>query len=115
MTTYERPIKATLYVHLDNGDQFEAGPDDLAKFGYVDRLDAYMRIDDRLADTLIAAGLIERRKDIVRAKLNPLRYLAETAVCHPALLDHPEMAGTYAEIVAIEQALRAANVPAEEA
>lgn len=114
MTSYERPIKAALYVHLDNGDQFEAGPDDLAKFGYVDRLDAYMRFNERLADTLMSAGLIERHKDLVRAKLNPLRYLAETAICHPSLLDHPEMAATYAEIVTIEQALRVANVPAEE-
>ncbi len=114
MTFYARPVKAALYVHLDNGETFEAGPEDLAKFGYVDRLDAYMRFHDRLADALIAAGLVERHKDLTRAKLNALRYLAEVAICHPALLDHQDMQTTHAEIVAIEQALRAADVPAED-
>lgn len=113
MPAYSRPVEAKLYVHLANGEKFEATKDDLANFGYVDRLDTYIRFSDHLAQALVAAGLIERHKHLTRAKLNPLRYLAETAICHPELLTHPEFAETDADIVAIEQALRAANVPAE--
>lgn len=33
--TYERPVTATLFVRLANGEEFEATPDDAAKFGYI--------------------------------------------------------------------------------
>lgn len=114
MTTYERPVKAALFVRLANGEEFEATAADLARFGYVDRLDAYIRFQDRLARTLIDAGLIERDKHLTNCAINPLRYLAETAIGHPELLDHPDMRDTYDEIVAIELALRAAGMPREE-
>jgi hypothetical protein len=113
MTSYSRPVGAKLYVHLDNGEKFEAKPEDLANFGYVDKLDVYMRFDARLAKVLMDAGLIEREKHITDTKLNVVRHLVEVAINYPDLLDHPEMADEYAQIVEIERALRAANVPAE--
>jgi len=33
--SYDRPVAAKLYVHLDNGETFEAKPEDLARFGVV--------------------------------------------------------------------------------
>lgn len=107
MTTYDRPTEATLHVHLANGETWEANPDDLAKFGYVNRLDAYMAFDDHLRDVLHAAGLIER--EATEARLNPLRYLVELAINLPQLLTHPDMRETDAQVVAIEQALRDAE------
>lgn len=91
MTTYDRPMKATLYVHLENGDQWEVGVADLEKFNLVDRHDAYMAFDDALTRILSTAGLINR--DVTDAHLNPVRYLVETAVAHPDLLDHPDHHG----------------------
>ena len=105
-TTYDRPVKATLIVRLDNGDEFEAGPDDLAKFGYVSRSGAYAAFNDYLAGILVDAGLIERHKDITSARINDLRYIAELAICHPALLSHPDLASVNARIVEIEKTLR---------
>ncbi len=113
MTAYSRPVEAKLYVHLENGEKFEAKPEDLANFGYVQRLDAYMAFQRRLADVMVDAGLIERHKDLTRTKLSVLRHLVEVAINYPDLLDHPEMADEYAQIAEIERALRAANVPAE--
>lgn len=112
-TTYDRPTPATLHVKLKNGETWEATADDLEKFGYVKRLDAYITFSRHLAKVLFDAGLIEREKDLTRTQLNPLRYIAELAICHPALLDHPENAETDAQIVAIERALRTAGVPAD--
>ncbi len=103
-TTYQRPVKATLYVHLDNGEQFEAATEDLANFGYVKRLDAYTAFDDRLRDILHAAGLI--RRETTESRINVIRHLVEVAINYPNLLDHREMQPEYAEIVRIEQVLR---------
>lgn len=104
VTSYDRPVKATLLVRLDNGEEWEATPEDMAGFGYVDRLNAYGAFDDHLRNLLIREGLIERRT--TEARLNPLRYIAELAICYPDLLAHPDMAENNAEVVAIERALQ---------
>jgi hypothetical protein len=105
MTTYDRPVKATLLVRLDNGEEWEPKPEDLAKFNLVDRHEAYMTFDDHLRRILHDAGLIGR--DITDAQLNPVRYLVELAVVCPDLLNHPDTAETDAEVVALERALEA--------
>lgn len=99
---YDRPVKATLHVHLDNGDTWEATAADLERFNLVDRHAAYMQFDDALRNILRGAGLIER--DITDAALNPLRYLVETAISHPDLLDHPDHDG-WSSVADLERAL----------
>jgi hypothetical protein len=104
MTTYDRPATATLHVKLENGETWEATPEDLDKFGYVKRLDAYMAFNDHLQEALSSAGLIQR--DLTSAWINPVRYIAELAICHPDLLSHSEVAETDARIVEIERHLQ---------
>lgn len=104
MTTYERPVEATLHVHLANGENWPVTDADLAKFGLVRRLDAYVAFDERLRNVLYGAGLLPTG-DVTDSELNPLRYLVETAVAHPDLLDHPEHDG-WAAITTIERVLQ---------
>lgn len=111
-TTYDRPIKAALNVVLANGERWEAKPEDLAKFGYVKRADAYAAFDDHLRKVLTDAGALEG--DLTKSHLNPLRYLVELAINHPHLLAHEEVAEVNAEVVQMERVLRdayLANVP----
>lgn len=91
---YDRPVKATLMVRLANGEEWEATPEDLAKFRLVARNDAYMGFRRALDHILTNHGLLDYDSDDYReltdAELNPLRYFVETAICYPDLLDHPE-------------------------
>jgi hypothetical protein len=107
MPSYQRPVKATLHVRLENGETWEAKPEDLDQFGYVNRLDAYVAFDDHLMKILHAAGVLDENDDLTKSQLNPLRYLVEIAISHPALLTHPEMAENDAAVVDIERALLA--------
>jgi hypothetical protein len=106
--TYDRPVNARLIVRLENGEEWNATPDDLTRFGLVRRLDAYGAFDDRLRTLLDDAGLIDR--EATEAELNPVRYLVETAICYPELLDHPENVETWQQIVVLERALRASRM-----
>mgnify|MGYP001615901251 CR=1 FL=1 len=103
--TYDRPVNAELCVKLSNGETWKATPEDLAKFGYVSRLDAYAAFDDHLRKLLGEAGLIQL--EITEARLNPLRYLVELAINHPHLLGHREVTETNTEVVEIERSLQA--------
>lgn len=110
--TYDRPVKATLVVRLDNadGEEWEATPEDLAKFGYVDRQEAYFLFRKHYAEALCAAGLSgddapDGYRDVAYAETSPLRHLVDTAILMPELLDHPEHEGWKA-IADIEQRLR---------
>jgi hypothetical protein len=92
--SYDRPTKATLIVRLANGEEWEATPEDLAKFRLVTRNDAYMGFRRALENVLTNHGLLDydssEYREITDAELNPLRYFVETAVCYPDLLDHTE-------------------------
>lgn len=90
MTTYDRPVEATLHVHLANGETWEATPEDLMRFGLTSKLDAYARVRDLLATAL------PWRADLTGSPLNAVRHLAETAIVYPDLIDigspqHAEM------------------------
>jgi hypothetical protein len=111
MTTYDQPVEATLQVKLANGKAWEASAEDMERFGYVKRLDAYMSFQRHLTKVLLDAGLI--RRELTEARVNPIRYIAELAINCPDLLDHPETAETDAEIVAIERHLQA-TMPVED-
>lgn len=114
-TSYDRPVKAKLFVHLDNGEMFEAGPDDLAKFRLVDRLDAYMALQRKLSAVLAGAGLLDydnpvdgEYRELVDAELNPLRHLAEVVLVMPDLADNPDYDG-WADVASLERRLRIAK------
>ena len=101
---YDRPITAELHVHLANGETFKATEDDLAKFGLVNKLDAYTAITGRLTEAL--GDKLDGR--LTSSQLNPVRYLIECALMYP---DHftefpQDMADLFAQIADIEQRLR---------
>jgi hypothetical protein len=105
--TYPRPVEATLHVHLANGDTWEATSADLDKFGLVNPHDAYAVFENTLGEILAQAGLI--RADITEARLNAVRYLVETAIVNPGLIDHPEYRG-WPDVVALERAVQSAHL-----
>jgi hypothetical protein len=112
-TSYDRPVKATLHVHLDNGDTFPATADDLTKFGLVNRSDAYAKFDETMTTILTAAGLLEDG-ELVSATLNRVRYLVEMCICNPQLLTHPEMVDTFNHIAKIERVLQDSSYDPDE-
>lgn len=48
MTTYNRPVPATLWVHLENGEQWEATEADLLQFALLRRNDAECGVSDAM-------------------------------------------------------------------
>lgn len=100
---YDRPITAELYVHLANGEKFKATEADLAKFGLVNKLDAYIAITSRLTEAL--GDKLDGR--LTSSQLNPVRYLIECALMYPAhFTEFPDdMAALFAQIADIEQRL----------
>lgn len=110
MVTFDRPVEAKLIVRLENGEEWEAKRDDLAKFGYVERYEAYQHFRNALWQILNDAGLLDDGDALIRAAINPIRYLAEVASGQPEFLDHEDLAETRAQVQAIEQLLRAAGV-----
>lgn len=104
MTTYDRPVEAKLHVHLANGDSWEARGEDLERFGLVKRLEAYSTFARQLGEALECSDLLPDG-DLTSAQLNPVRYLAELAICFPDLLSHPDTAGTVAQIIDLERRL----------
>jgi hypothetical protein len=101
MTTFDRPVEAKLHVQLANGDSWEAREEDLERFGLVKLLDAYSSFAQQLSEALECSALLPTG-DLTSAQLNPVRYLAELAICFPDLLSHSDTAGTMAQIIDIE-------------
>lgn len=84
--TYERPVAAKLYVHLDNGDQFEAGPADIEKFGYTDPSAAYRRLGTWITAALERNG-VDKAHDIRETGLCPIHYAVECALFYDDMPD----------------------------
>lgn len=99
---YQRPVKGTLHVHLDNGESFPATDADLVQFKLVTEREAYMRFSRALRDALRTHGLLDN-DDLTAAALNPIRALAETAIMYPDLLDNDDRR----DVAAIERSIRA--------
>lgn len=75
--TYDRPVRAALIVRLDNGDEWEAGPEDYERFGLGRRLDIYDR-----AEKMLREGLgIEPGSRLPDGPIL-VRYLIECAICY---------------------------------
>lgn len=101
-TTYDRPVTGDLVVRLANGEQWEATPEDLERFGLIRALDAYALVDKKLCQAL--DGLVD---DITDAELNPLRYLVEVCLCYPRHFEEfgAEMERLVAEVRQLEERL----------
>lgn len=96
--TYARPVAATMHVHLENGEQWEATPEDYARFRLVNRGDAY----HAFSSALVRALDLERDKDVTDSCLNPIRYLVEVTVGHGMDPDPDDLM----EVRALEETLR---------
>jgi hypothetical protein len=103
MVAYERPVEATLHVHLANGEAWEATDKDWERFGLVQKHQAYMRFEKAWEKAIRDAGLV--KGDITNAKTNPLRYLVESAIFYPDLMDHSSHEG-WGDVVEIERVLK---------
>lgn len=79
--SFNRPTEGRLWVRCDNGDEWEATDDDLAKFGLARRLDLYRR-----ASALLVEGLrLEPGYDLTdegESGANAVRYLIECALMY---------------------------------
>lgn len=105
--TYDRPVNAKLFVHLDNGEKWEANPDDLQKWGFINGHDAYIRWERHIAGVLRAGGMMTDDDDMTDSELNPLRYITELILCYPPdFLSHADGEVNEA-VVAIEKKLQA--------
>lgn len=74
--SYQRPVMAKLIVRLDNGEEWEAGPEDLKRFDLAKPLDLYVRTDALLRE---AFG-VEDWDDHPAGNL--VRYLVECGICY---------------------------------
>lgn len=77
--TYERPMRASLIVRLENGDEWEASAQDLDRFGYGRRLSIYTRTAQMLAEGL---GLSHFDELTDHPRPNLVRYLIECGVMY---------------------------------
>lgn len=82
MTTYNRPVAAKLIVRLENGEEWEAKPEDLDQFGYTSKLDTYDEFQKALQQAVNVSreDIPERYVDLIKTSLNPIRYLAEQVI-----------------------------------
>lgn len=108
--TYERPIKATLVVRLDSGEEWVAGPEDFEKFGLESLGAGYLRFDWHVTRVLYEAGLLPTQ-DLTDSHINVIRHLVELATAYGAaaslsMLNNDYMAGENAVLVEIERALQ---------
>lgn len=72
--TYSIEVGAKLIVRLDNGQEHEATEEDARRFGLIDPLEAYRRFYKYLEAIV--------RRDLTETPINPIRYLAECAICY---------------------------------
>lgn len=101
--TYERPVSATLIVRLENGEEFPAKAEDMAKFGYVDKNQV---LADWRAFVQDATGVDLLGND---SELNPLWIVLHQALNNPASLSDGSMDHTKADINVLHSNLRDAR------
>lgn len=110
--TYSREINAKLHVHLENGETFEATPQDLTKFGYVSRSKAHSMVYDRLLSIMQDAELFDsdNYRDISDLEIAPIYSLVTTILMYPHLINHEDNKATFARIAEIERILRESEI-----
>lgn len=80
---YDTPVPGRLIVRLNNGDEHYATPEDLEKWGFVERHTAYRIFRQAMQVAVTFYGPHPPDTDLTDTKLNPLRYLAEQAIMYP--------------------------------
>lgn len=88
---YDRPMSGTLCVRLENGETWEATPEDLEKFGLVDRERVRETMEKALFDTFsevdpdLAERLLERSEefDLSHSSLGVVREMVNLALDAP--------------------------------
>lgn len=79
--SYDRPVTAKLYVHLANGEKFEATATDLVKFGFIDPHAAYRDLSAWITAALERNG-VEKAHDIRETGLCSIHYAVECALLY---------------------------------
>lgn len=97
-----------MMVRLENGEEFEATPEDFAKFGYADK---NMVIADWRAFVEDATGVDLLTKG---SELNSLWVALHQALNNPAALTNGTMATTQTEIIALAGDARAYRSAAQD-
>lgn len=90
-----------MIVRLENGEEFEATPEDFGKFGYVDKNTVLANWRAFVEDATGTDMLIEG------SELNPLWVALHQALNDPATLTDGSLASTQAEIIALAGDARA--------
>lgn len=98
--TYNRPVAATMIVRLANGEEFEAKPEDFAKFGYTDKntvlADWRAFVEDATGSDLLSEDSV----------LNPLWLVLHQALNNPGSLSDGSMDNTKADIQDLDRIVR---------
>lgn len=105
--TYERPVRATLHVHLDNGEIFPATTEELKKFRYIHQDETFSNGYQRLITLFKEAQLFDDSyRDVSDLEINPLFSFFTYVIQHPNLLDHWENEQMFVSMVNMERCLR---------
>lgn len=90
-----------MIIRLENGEEFEATPEDFGKFGYASKntvlADWRAYVEDATGNDLLTEG----------SELNPLWVALHQALNNPAALTDGSMASTRTEIIALAGDARA--------
>jgi hypothetical protein len=98
--TYTRPVAATMIVRLANGEEFEAKPEDFAKFGYGNRntvlADWRAFVEDAIGTDLLSGDSV----------LNPFWLVLHQALHNPGSLTDGSMGNTKADVQDLDRIIR---------
>lgn len=83
--TYSEPIPAKLLVRTESGREWEATPEDIARWGYVSQRVAYDRFSDWLYAVLRRGGAADVSVD--ETPVNCIRYAVECAIFYDHMPD----------------------------
>lgn len=101
--TIPRPMGVRLVVKCDDGTEWDATEDDLARFSLADQGVTYLRFRKALVEIMEDAGLLDR--DVTDLELNPIRYLVESCIYLDPTAD--QELGAHLDVANLERRLRA--------
>lgn len=96
--TYERPVPATLIVRLENGEEFAAKPEDLAKFGYIDK--------NRLLEDVRGFIKVATQHEVTNTAFAPLWNVLAIAALNRDNLHGPETQHLKDELCHLDSRIR---------
>lgn len=80
--SFDRPVQGKLWVRLENGEEWEARPEDLEKFRLRDPVELYARFNRLLVEGLELEPGTDLTEGDVLEGANLVRYLAECALVY---------------------------------